>query len=42
MCSGCKKIQIENKWINVEDYVHNKSEISVSHGLCKDCINDFH
>ena len=35
-CSVCKKIKINDKWINPTEEDINKKEIS--HGLCFDCF----
>ncbi|MCK4542240.1 MAG: hypothetical protein KAU17_08405 [Spirochaetales bacterium] len=38
VCSFCKKINIEEKWIPIEDYIRDKSEAEFTHSLCPECI----
>ena len=37
VCSFCKKIRKEGKWIPIEEYVRNHSEADFSHGFCPEC-----
>ena len=44
ICSNCKKIRTEGKdakdpeaWVALEDYITEKTEASLTHGLCPDC-----
>jgi hypothetical protein len=38
ICSSCKKIRDEQgKWQQIEAYIHKRSEIRFSHGLCPHC-----
>lgn len=37
VCSICKKIRLNNKWIPIEDYISRRSEAVFSHGLCPEC-----
>jgi len=38
ICSHCKKIRDENgEWVTLEDYLHDHSEATLSHGVCPDC-----
>jgi hypothetical protein len=38
ICSSCKKIRDEQgKWQQIETYIHKRSEIRFSHGLCPHC-----
>lgn len=37
ICSFCKKIRDEGRWISLEAYVSNHSEAMLSHGLCPEC-----
>jgi hypothetical protein len=37
VCSFCKKINIEGKWIPIEDYIRDKSEAEFTHSLCPEC-----
>lgn len=45
ICSGCKKIMKEGEdpkntksWVNIEQYITERSAASFTHGLCPDCI----
>jgi hypothetical protein len=37
VCSFCKRIRVENKWIPIERYVSERSEATFSHGFCPEC-----
>lgn len=38
ICASCKKICDEQgKWQQIENYIHKRSEITFSHGLCPHC-----
>ncbi len=45
ICSNCKKIRTNNdkpmdpdSWTTIEKYLHDKNEMSFTHGICPDCI----
>jgi methyl-accepting chemotaxis protein len=45
ICSNCKKIRLENtdpknqdSWIQIENYISNKTEAQFSHGICPECM----
>jgi DNA-binding response OmpR family regulator len=39
ICAGCKKIRNdEGYWKEVEEYILDNLDVSISHGLCPDCI----
>ena len=42
ICSYCKKIRMENRWVPVEEYVGDHSEASFSHGLCPECCEKYY
>ncbi|OHD54109.1 MAG: hypothetical protein A2Y33_10360 [Spirochaetes bacterium GWF1_51_8] len=37
VCSFCKKIRINDRWIPIDDYLMKHSETILSHSLCPDC-----
>jgi len=38
ICSVCKKIRISSsKWMPIEDYIHQNSEVHFSQKLCPEC-----
>ncbi|HPJ71162.1 MAG TPA: hypothetical protein PK636_00585 [bacterium] len=37
VCSFCKKVRIDGRWIPLDEYVAHNSEAKISHGLCPDC-----
>ena len=37
ICSYCKKIREENRWLTFEEYVIHHSEAIFSHGICPEC-----
>ena len=38
VCSFCKKIRSEEKWIPIEQYISSHSEADFSHSLCPECV----
>ena len=41
ICAACKKIRDEDGiWIDVENYVANRSEAEFTHGMCPDCLRE--
>jgi nitrate/nitrite-specific signal transduction histidine kinase len=46
ICSSCKKIRIDNEkpmepesWTTIEHYLHEKKDMTFTHGICPDCMN---
>ena len=37
VCSFCKRIQVNENWISIEDYIKSHSGVKFSHGLCPEC-----
>ncbi len=37
VCSFCKKIRVDNRWIPIEEYMRKYSEVALSHSLCPEC-----
>lgn len=41
ICAHCKKIRDdEGYWQSVEKYLHDRSEVEFSHGICPDCLQE--
>ena len=39
VCANCKKVRDDNGyWEQIEEYMHSHLDVSVSHGICPDCI----
>jgi DNA-binding response OmpR family regulator len=40
-CMYCKKIRDENsRWVNIEQYISQRTEASFSHGVCPGCYEE--
>jgi DNA-binding response OmpR family regulator len=40
-CMYCKKIRDEgSRWVNIEQYISQRTEASFSHGVCPSCYNE--
>jgi nitrate/nitrite-specific signal transduction histidine kinase len=46
ICSNCKKIRIDNEkpmepesWTTIEHYLHEKKDMTFTHGICPDCMD---
>ncbi len=42
ICAGCKKVRIEQEWIEVDRFLKMRSDLLLSHGMCPDCIDRFY
>ncbi|MGD2279007.1 MAG: PAS domain S-box protein [Candidatus Omnitrophota bacterium] len=49
ICARCKKIRVEGKgaetpegWVSLEKYISEKTEASLTHGLCPDCARELY
>jgi hypothetical protein len=38
ICAGCKKIQAEDRWEQLENYISTHSQAEFSHSLCPECM----
>jgi hypothetical protein len=38
ICAGCKKIQVQDRWVQLEKYISEHSLAEFSHSLCPDCM----
>jgi hypothetical protein len=38
-CAGCKRVRSEGKWIPIDAFMHDHSEVHITHGLCPDCLD---
>jgi hypothetical protein len=39
VCSWCRKVGHEGKWLTMEEYFGSKFETETSHGICPECAN---
>jgi hypothetical protein len=37
MCSECKAVRTNGRWMSIEQYLHATAGASISHGLCDQC-----
>ncbi len=42
ICSHCKKILDKEDWKSLEEYLSNKSEALLSHGVCPECAKKYY
>ena len=40
ICSYCKRIEDEERWVTVERYVSTHTKTQFSHGICPTCYDD--
>jgi hypothetical protein len=38
VCSHCKRVQVDGRWIDFEEYVLDKTDTRLSHGICQACL----
>jgi len=37
ICSSCKSVKIDDRWVSIEYVIAKNSEVQLSHGLCPQC-----
>jgi hypothetical protein len=37
ICSSCKKVRIDDRWVSIEYVIAKNSEVQLSHGSCPQC-----
>ena len=42
ICAGCRKVRIKNQWIPIEEWLSLESDITLSHGLCDNCVKNLY
>jgi PAS domain S-box-containing protein len=40
ICTSCKKIREEDKWININEYIRSHKNIEYGEKLCPDCVEE--
>jgi hypothetical protein len=38
MCSFCKRIRVQDRWVPIDAYITENSAAVFSHGLCPECV----
>jgi hypothetical protein len=38
ICAGCKRIQVQDRWVQLEKYISDHSLAEFSHSLCPECM----
>jgi hypothetical protein len=41
ICSWCRRVRLDQRWMSLEDYLHERGEGRASHGMCPACLEDF-
>jgi hypothetical protein len=37
MCAWCRKVRVEDRWMSLETFLHDRDAIDASRGFCPDC-----
>ena len=37
ICSSCKKIRVNSRWITIEEYLYKNSDLQLTHSICPEC-----
>jgi hypothetical protein len=38
LCASCKKVRItKDEWVSLEEYLHQRSDVRISHTFCPEC-----
>ena len=38
VCSWCKRVFLNDGWVNFEEYLHQKQDLIPTHGICENCM----
>ncbi|MCD4829931.1 MAG: hypothetical protein K8R90_10930 [Candidatus Cloacimonetes bacterium] len=38
ICSNCKRVNVNDRWILIEEFMHSHTDTELSHGLCDECV----
>lgn len=41
VCAWCRKIQLDGKWVSLEDFLNTGLDATCTHGMCPDCSVKF-
>ena len=41
VCAWCRKVWVDGKWVNFENYALSKHSLKSSHGICDECMTGF-
>jgi len=41
VCSWCRRINYQGKWIDFEDYFAQGFHVATTHGMCSDCFDKY-
>ena len=41
ICAWCRKINVDDRWMLLEEYLASVSDVECSHGICADCSRKF-
>ncbi|MBU1162691.1 MAG: hypothetical protein KKA75_00885, partial [Proteobacteria bacterium] len=42
VCSFCKKIRADNRWVPIDSYIRDHSEADFSHSVCPECAAEYY
>lgn len=42
MCSHCRKVELDGRWISLEELVDIQTDSKFTHGICKDCLKIYY
>jgi hypothetical protein len=42
ICAGCKRIQVQDRWEQLEKYISEHSLAEFSHSMCPECLKKFY
>ena len=38
VCAWCRKVWVDDEWVNLEEYVLKEHSLKSSHGICEECV----
>ncbi len=42
VCASCKKVKVDEKWVQIEKVISDKSDLIFSHGICPTCAAELY
>jgi len=42
ICSHCRRVKLEDRWLPVEQWLTETTDVEFSHGLCNECLKNLY
>jgi hypothetical protein len=38
ICAWCRRVSLNDHWVNIEEYLHQEQDLQATHGICELCL----